>query len=307
MSKTYMSIAGVERETGLGKDTLRVWERRYGFPRPERDQYGERAYPMEQVEKLRLIKRLMGQGWRPGKLFAVSDEELARLGMPAESMPAGPEPAVLGTVVELIRRHDLPALHNALHQTLHRQGLHGFVLETVSALNRAVGEAWMRGEIEVFEEHLYTEQMQALLRQAIGGLPAGGQPRILLTTVPEEQHVLGLLMIEALLTLEGASCVSLGTQTPLADIRLAAAAQRADIVALSFSAAFPSRQIVPLLAQLRPMLDPSIELWAGGAGVDRLAPPEGVRLMRHLRDALDGLQAWRAQRQGTGGPASGIA
>jgi hypothetical protein len=32
MNKTLMNIAAVERETGLGKDTLRVWERRYGFP-----------------------------------------------------------------------------------------------------------------------------------------------------------------------------------------------------------------------------------------------------------------------------------
>ena len=39
------SIADVERETGLGKDALRVWERRYGFPVPLRDRLGERVYP----------------------------------------------------------------------------------------------------------------------------------------------------------------------------------------------------------------------------------------------------------------------
>ncbi|MGA0116507.1 MAG: MerR family transcriptional regulator, partial [Burkholderiales bacterium] len=32
------NIAAVERDTGLSKDTLRVWERRYGFPAPVRDQ-----------------------------------------------------------------------------------------------------------------------------------------------------------------------------------------------------------------------------------------------------------------------------
>ena len=224
MNKTLMNIAAVERETGLGKDTLRVWERRYGFPRPERDQHGERAYPLDQVEKLRLIKRLMGQGWRPGRLLAKPDEELASLAAPAEAAPDEVAGGSLHlTVVDLIRQHDIPALGNALRQALHRQGLQQFVLETVSALNRAIGEAWMRGEIQVFEEHLYTEQMQALLRQAIGALPPGsGRPRILLTTVPEEQHILGILMSEALLTLEGAGCVSLGTQTPLADIGLAA-------------------------------------------------------------------------------------
>ncbi len=299
MNKTLMNIAAVERETGLGKDTLRVWERRYGFPRPERDQHGERAYPLEQVEKLRLVKRLMGQGLRPGRLLTASDADLAQLG--AAVAVSEVEPAATGvsaTLVPLIRQHDLPAVSSALRQTLHRQGLQHFVLETVSVLNRAVGEAWMRGEIEVFEEHLYTEQMQALLRQAIGALPQGeGQPRVLLTTVPEEQHVLGLLMIEALLTLEGARCISLGTQTPLADIALAAKAQRVDIVALSFSAAFPSRQVLPLLKQLRAQLEASCDLWAGGAGVERLRAPEAVHLMRHLPDALDGLARWRREHE----------
>lgn len=296
MNKTLMNIAAVERETGLGKDTLRVWERRYGFPRPERDQHGERAYPLEQVEKLRLIKRLMGQGWRPGRLLAKPDEQLAALAAPAEPAPAGVAGgSLMPAVVDLIRHHDIPALGNALRQALHRQGLQQFVLETVSALNRAVGEAWMRGEIQVFEEHLYTEQMQALLRQAIGALPAGGgRPRVLLTTVPEEQHVLGLLMTEALLTLEGANCVPLGTQTPLADIAQAAQAHQADIVALSFSSAFPARQVVPLLKQLRGMLAGHVTLWAGGAGVERLAAPEGVRMMVSLDAAMEGLAQWRA-------------
>ena len=296
MNKTLMNIAAVERETGLGKDTLRVWERRYGFPRPERDQHGERAYPLDQVEKLRLIKRLMGQGWRPGRLLAKPDEELASLAAPAEAAPDEVAGGSLHlTVVDLIRQHDIPALGNALRQALHRQGLQQFVLETVSALNRAIGEAWMRGEIQVFEEHLYTEQMQALLRQAIGALPPGsGRPRILLTTVPEEQHILGILMSEALLTLEGAGCVSLGTQTPLADIGLAARAQQADIVALSFSSAFPTRQVAPLLKQLRGMLAANIEVWAGGAGIERVAAPEGVRIMGSLDAALEGLAQWRA-------------
>lgn len=295
MNKILLNIATVERETGLAKDTLRVWERRYGFPQPERDAHGERAYPMEQVEKLRLIKRLMGQGWRPGRLMATPDEELAKLAAPPEPMAEAPEnDALQGMIVELIRKHDIPALGNALRQVLHRQGLQQFVLETVSALNRAVGDAWMRGDIQVFEEHLYTEQMQALLRHSIGALPPGSdRPRILLTTVPEEQHVLGILMLEVLLTLEGAACLPLGTQTPLADISQAARAQQADIVALSFSSAFPSRQVVPLLSQLRGMIEDDVALWAGGAGVERLTAPQGVLLMTDLKIALETLALWR--------------
>ena len=62
-------IAAVERDTGLSKDTVRAWERRYAFPLPSRDGTGERAYALEQVEKLRSVKRLLDAGHCPGRIL----------------------------------------------------------------------------------------------------------------------------------------------------------------------------------------------------------------------------------------------
>jgi DNA-binding transcriptional MerR regulator/methylmalonyl-CoA mutase cobalamin-binding subunit len=300
-SRPALGISATERETGLGKDTLRVWERRYGFPRPARDANGERLYPAEQVDRLRLIKRLMDQGHRPGRLMAASEQDLQALYAPAAAplRPATEEETMQRQFLALVKAHDVPQLRSALNQAMLRRGLQEFVLHSLAALNHAVGEAWMRGEFEIFEEHLYTEQVQALLRQAISTLPArSGRPRILLTTLPEEQHGLGLLMAEALLALDGASCVSLGTQTPLFDIGLAARSQQADVVALSFSDAYPSRQIAPQLAQLRTMLPETTELWAGGGAAARLAAQQGIRAMPTLPDALAALADWRDRHGG---------
>ena len=52
-----LPISAVERETGIPKDLLRMWERRYGFPLPGRDEHGDRVYPREQIDKLRLLRR----------------------------------------------------------------------------------------------------------------------------------------------------------------------------------------------------------------------------------------------------------
>lgn len=302
ITRPEMNISTVERDTGLGKDTLRVWERRYGFPQPARDHHGERIYPAEQVERLRLIKRLIDQGHRPGKLFAASETELAALCSPClVDKECDPEPAeqLVRQTLRLVKAHDVPALRQALSQAMMRMGLHSFVLDVVAPLNQAVGEAWMNGEFAVFEEHLYTEQMKSLLRQAIGSLPpGGGQPRILLTTVPEEQHILGLLMAEVLLVLDGATCISLGTQTPLFDIQMAALAHRADIVAVSFSGAFPVRQVLPLLSQLRQLLPAPVELWVGGAGAQRAVTPAGISLLSSLQAVIDALATWRNSRRG---------
>ena len=104
---------------------------------------------------------------------------------------------------------------------------------------------------------------------------------------------MGLLMAEVIFTLEGAQCIPLGTELPLPDIARAAAAHSADIVALSFSSAFPRRQISRLLGELRGTLPRAVEIWAGGNGVRRIAPTVDVHVMTALEDAATGLVRWR--------------
>jgi len=105
---------------------------------------------------------------------------------------------------------------------------------------------------------------------------------------------LGLLMVETLLVPEGAQCISLGTQTPLDDIRRAALAHDAQIVALSFSAAFPVRQASEGLAALRRQIAPTTAVWAGGEMTRRLrARLPGVSLVPDLAATLGVLKDWR--------------
>ena len=291
------NISAVERETGLSKDVLRMWERRYGFPKPARDGNGERQYTLAQMAKLRSIKRLMDVGVRPGKIIGLALEELNALAdARAPSRRDAAVPALEHDVVSMLKTHDASTLQHALTQWLMRQGLQRFVLETVAPLNRAVGDAWMRGELFVFEEHLYTELLKASLRTAINAFPRQvGSPRVVLTTLPSEQHGLGLLMVEALLVPEGAQCVSLGPQTPLDDIRRAALAHKADVVALSFSAAFPLRQATDSLANLRRHLPPPVNLWAGGEMTRRIRKTlPGVVLLPDLASSISALRNWRA-------------
>jgi MerR family transcriptional regulator, light-induced transcriptional regulator len=299
-AESGFSIAAVERDTGLSKDTLRVWERRYGFPTPERDANGERLYPRPQVEKLRLVRRLLDQGKRPSTIIRLDSAALQAMldEVQAEAPPSPEQAAREQALLQLVRLQRSVELRAALQQLMLKQGLQRFVAETVAPLNDCIGQAWLRGEIDVPEEHLYTEQVQNVLRGAIGAQAgSGGRPRILMTTFPDELHVLGLLMAEATLVPEGAACVSLGTQTPLADIRSAAVGGGFDVVALSFSAAYPLRQALEGIATLRATLPPQMALWVGGAAVrGKGGKLTGVRVIDDLEDCLHALQEWRGSR-----------
>ncbi len=291
-----LNISAVERETGLSKDVLRMWERRYGFPKPGRDENGERQYTPADIAKLRAIKRLMDVGMRPGKIIGKSLDELNVLADARTASRRDPlAPALERDVLALLQSHDATGLQHTLANLLMRQGLQKFVLETITPLNRAVGEAWMRGELQVFEEHLYTEQLQVALRTAINAFPRqSGVPRVLLTTFPNEQHGLGLLMVEALMVPEGVQCISLGPQTPLEDIRRAAIAHKVHILALSFSGAFPLRQATDGLANLRRQLPPQVTIWAGGEMTRRVRKTmPGIVLIPDLASTINALRSWR--------------
>lgn len=295
MNTTSLAIAAVERDTGISKDTLRVWERRYGFPTPERDTKGERLYPVAQVEKLRIIRRLIDQGLRPRKVVGKSSAELTAM-LVATAAPQPESDTRLGELLDEVRLHRNDALRQGLQQQLLKHGLQRFVTDVVAPLNTLVGEAWMRGDIGVPEEHVYTEQVQNLVRSAIAGHSRGdGRPRLLLTTPPDESHVLGLLMVEAMLVPEGVNCISLGTRTPLADVVAAARNGRADIVALSFSAAFPLRQATAYLNELAARLPATVGIWAGGAALHgRPKLPPQVSVIARIGDVFEPLARWRA-------------
>ncbi len=298
-----LSIAAVERETGLGKDTLRAWERRYGFPVPLRDATGIRGYPRALVDRLALIRRALLAGQRPGRLLALPAPELDAL--LAELAP-DPAPAPMLDVAAglvALRTGGAEALRHWLTQGLARTGLASFVIEGVAPLTVAVGEAWVAGSIAVYEEHLYSEALQSVLRNALVPFQAGLEPRaprLLLTTVPGEAHGLGLLMAEALLTLEACRCLSLGTQTPLADIAAAAQAQRIDVVALSFSESLSAAQALPALAELRARLPAAVQVWAGGGSVAlRGLRLPGIRVMSRLVEIHEAIADWRSDSSAT--------
>ncbi|WP_256983801.1 MerR family transcriptional regulator [Caballeronia sordidicola] len=293
-----IGIGAIAHEIGLTKDTLRVWERRYGFPQPLRSSGGERLYPQEQVTKLRLVKRLLDAGHRPSKVLPQS---IARLQQLAEDSGVGQDApdAQLDRLVELLRVGRYDDFRFELLKRATREGLAHFVLDVAAPLSARVGNAWAAATLQVYHEHLFSEAMQVTLRSLMRPLSEalrgrGTHPRVLLTTLPGEGHGLGILMAEAMLALADCECVALGTQTPHQDIVDAVTAHEIDIVALSFSASMPAQAVVNGLMELRAALSPNVVIWVGGSSPAlRRKLPDGVLNVAGLGPIEDVVAEWR--------------
>lgn len=305
------SIADVERETGLGKDTLRVWERRYGFPMPLRGSKQARLYSTEQLAQLRLIKNLLDNGSRPHQVVGLSLSDLqSQCAALAQAVTAKPQTAqkaphddLSEPCLQALEQGNTAQLRQLLQQQLLRHGLAHTIEHQISPLCVAVGHAWVQGRVSVYHEHLFTELVQSLLREAIASTAqhdqwlgrVGSGPKVLLTTTPGEPHQLGLLMAECFFALEGCERVTLGPCTPVPDIALAAQQLQVDVVALSFTAYSVRKDVVASLTQLRQMLPQTIQVWVGGgaSALRRKGLPEGIVVLDRASAIAVAVGRWR--------------
>ena len=107
-SGTYFLPSEIERETGFGKEQLRKWRQRFGFPPKESNGEGKIAYSVDTVEQLHLIKRLLEAGFRPAQVVGKTILELEKLKLELglSAVVYAPDDSIL-TLIEHIKLNDL--------------------------------------------------------------------------------------------------------------------------------------------------------------------------------------------------------
>jgi DNA-binding transcriptional MerR regulator len=297
-SGTFFLPSEIERETGFGKEQLRKWRQRFGFPPKESNDEGKIAYSVDTVDQLHLIKRLLEAGFRPAQVVGktVLELEKLKLELGLSAVVYAPDDSIL-TLIEHIKLNDLKGFLSLLTKKRGKQIMLDFVQNTIAPLMIGIGEAWRRDEIDIHHEHLCSAHIERYLHAEILRLrPRDGLPVILLALPPGEHHLLGLLMAEAVLAEEGAVTINIGSGIPLNNLKLAAMSCKADVVALSFSFAHPSKDILPTILHFRRLLPPEIQIWVGGAGISVIRKkPKGVDFFYDFKDAVFALNNFSFQ------------
>jgi len=300
-TRYLIPAADIELETGFGKELLRKWRQRFGYPLLVTQADGKAGYTRETIRDLLLIRRLLQGGFRPAQVVGKTVPELERLQRAvAQDDPAPCQNASTHRLIERLKQTDVAGLEALLDKDCAKGSLTEFVRNTLVPLVAGVGDAWSRKELEIYHEHLCSSAVERRLHAGIlSSKPKRGYPRILFASPPGETHVLGLLMAEAVLADQGAHTVSIGARVPFNDLKMAVTACKADVLALSFSFAYPERRVVPTLVHLRCLLPLQVEIWAGGAGVAGVRrTPKGVRLFRDLQESVDALLCLARQKKG---------
>ncbi len=292
-SEQAWPMGAVTRRTGIGEHTLRAWERRFGFPKPCRLPSGHRRYSGEQVQQLVMIARALDAGYRAGDVVPLEisalEELLRGAGLLESMVTAGTAEDVNALVFDACRRFDRDALAALLRREAAMLGVPRFLRDRVAPLLAEVGEAWVRGEIEIRHEHFFSEILEDQLRTMRAALQddATGRP-VVVASLPNEFHGLGLQIGALAVVATGRAVRVLGQHLPVEEIVKSAEVLEAAAVGLSISVFAEPAETAREVNALREQLPPATRLWLGGAGAPSLKGlPDGVELTATL-DELDG-------------------
>lgn len=284
-----MNIGALSKATGVPVETIRTWERRYGFPNPTRDAHGHRVYDVDVTEHVRLVDAAIKAGHRASSAVALDLETLTEMfgEDSAETEIANADHQAIQSWLDATRRYDGEMLESLFRRDWANLGGIEFLKSRVHPFLVEMGVAWTEQRIEIGQEHFASERLRDFLTtlwRPLSDRSTG--PRVVCATLPGESHSLGLQMAAMTLSIVGCRVMYLGADTPIQDLADAATAHRSAAVCVSVSVAANRFTTVSDLSKLRATLPSDMALVIGGAGARPGIP--GVDVFNNL----DGLLAW---------------
>ena len=283
-------IHRVAKLTGLSKDVIRVWERRYGLVKPSRSSNRYREYSDEEVALLRFVKAQMEQGATIGSLAAEGHDPLVarmRIATPVSAEDQKPHERLLDDLVGSLDPLDKAGFERRLNGAVAVIPFEEAVQRILLPLQRRVGELWHQGRLNIAVEHYVTKIIQQKLFSVMNQLSVNEfGPRILIACPEGETHEIGAQAVAYIAATRGCHVYYLGPNLPSSDLVIFGETITPDLILLSLTEVKSEASALQQLKELE-LLATRWPVAVGGQGARAI----GDRLRDTKIELLDDLTA----------------
>ena len=225
--------------TGISKDVIRVWERRYGLVKPSRSSNRYREFSDEEVALLRFVKSQMEQGATIGSLAAEGRDSLVarmRVATPVSAEEQKPHERLLDDLMGSLDPLDKAGFERRLNSAVAVIPFDEAVQRILLPLQRRIGELWHQDRLNVAVEHYVTKIVQQKLFSVMNQLPVNEfGPRILIACPEGETHEIGAQAVAYIAATRGCHVYYLGPDLPSSDLVTFCENIKPDLVLLSLT------------------------------------------------------------------------
>lgn len=219
--ETKYSIKDLEHLSGVKAHTLRIWEQRYGFIKPQRTHTNIRYYCDEDLKLLLNAAVLLKSGMKISQVSKLSHEDL-RHKVLEEAQYKGDLESQINSLKLAMLDLDEDLFNRVFNASLVRVGADETFSKLVAALIYDLGVLWQTNAISISHEHFVTSLLKQKLFASIDQLvvPKSANMKTYVLYLPEDElHELGLLYIHYKLLKAGHRSIFFGQSLPWAFLK----------------------------------------------------------------------------------------
>lgn len=230
MKTAKYKVHEIEERTGIPATTLRQWERRYDFPKPERSASGYRLYSDSDLQHIQMMQRHIRDG-----ISASQAAELVKTSVLNQHHARSLEQIRYELLQALCNFHEESA-NRVLGEAYSLYPVDDVMFEVIEHTMVRIGQMWHDSKITVATEHFASSYILGKLRSLLNTSPnLEDALAVIVSCAPHEHHEIGALMLAIRLRRSGYRVYYLGANMPIVDLRQFSYDIRASAVMLSAS------------------------------------------------------------------------
>ena len=224
------TIKDLETLSGIKAHTIRIWEQRYHFLKPNRTGTNIRYYCNRELKTILNISLLNKFGYKISHIDKMNEQELNGRGIISLSTQDAQQERIVNELIAHMIDLDIDLFEQKLDRYILEKGVDRAITQIIFPFLQRVGILWLTNHVHPAQEHLVMNCIRQKLIVGIEGVVTQRQSaRIVLLFLPEgEHHELGLLYVYYLMKTHGVKVLYLGADMPMEDVAFACQARRPD-------------------------------------------------------------------------------
>ncbi|MEO7983380.1 MAG: MerR family transcriptional regulator [Bacteroidota bacterium] len=231
------TIKDLENLSGIKAHTIRIWEQRYNFLKPQRTTTNIRYYSNDELKTVLNIALLNKYGFKISHLDRMLPQEIRERILALGDVHAIQE-RIVNELVQEMAELDMERFEKIISNYILAKGIERTVIQIIFPFLEKIGILWQTGHINPAQEHLVSNIIrQKLIAGIETTISHSKSDKTFLLYLPEgEHHELGLLFVYYLLKTRGAKTIYLGSNVPLKDVEFVINLKKPDIVFVHLTA-----------------------------------------------------------------------
>jgi len=213
------TIKDLENLSGIKAHTIRIWEQRYSFLKPERTGTNIRYYSNNELKTVLNIALLNKYGYKISHIDKMTEAEIKEKLLSLSQLQAQQE-RIVNDLIQYMIDMDMDKFEDVLDNYIMARGIERSITQIIFPFLEKIGILWLTSHINPAQEHLVSNVIRQKLIVGIESVSTSLRVnKTVLLFLPEgEYHEMGLLFMNYIFKSRGVATVYLGANIPLDDV-----------------------------------------------------------------------------------------